>query len=296
MFEGMNFGRQLKKLRKAHGFRQKDLARVFRVAQSTIANYEQGIRFPDEEMLRRLADTFSVSIDYLLGRSVEGRSAYTRDDRTLKAPGSPDPRVVKFVGMVLRSDLEGAEGIVAESLKNKRGVSRVYMDLFQPALYEVGRMWETGEIDVSEEHYFSQVVQDQMARMTGKLKGGRKGPLFVGFSAGGELHDIGIRMVSDVLALHGWKSLYLGNNIPTLSIIKTIGDHKADMVGISATMTYHVNPTAALIRAIRNTDSYRPVKIIVGGRVFNIEDDLWKKVGADHYAADIGQVIADFGR
>ena len=39
------------------------------LAQTTIANYEQGKRFPDEETLLKIADFFNVSMDYLFGRS-----------------------------------------------------------------------------------------------------------------------------------------------------------------------------------------------------------------------------------
>ena len=39
------------------------------LAQTTIANYEQGKRFPDEQTLLKIADFFNVSMDYLFGRS-----------------------------------------------------------------------------------------------------------------------------------------------------------------------------------------------------------------------------------
>lgn len=63
------FTERLKELRKAHQLRQKDLAKDLEVARTTIANYEQGTRFPDKETLLALANYFAVSTDYLLGRS-----------------------------------------------------------------------------------------------------------------------------------------------------------------------------------------------------------------------------------
>lgn len=60
---------RLKNLRKKNNLRQQDLATKLGVARTTIANYEQGTRFPDKDTLNSLANFFNVSIDYLLGRS-----------------------------------------------------------------------------------------------------------------------------------------------------------------------------------------------------------------------------------
>ena len=45
----------------------KDLAAKLHLAPSTLGNYVQGTREPDYDTLRRIADYFGVSIDYLLG-------------------------------------------------------------------------------------------------------------------------------------------------------------------------------------------------------------------------------------
>ncbi len=293
--EMITFGQQLKKLRKEQGLRQKDLAQIFQVAQSTIANYEQGTRFPDEEMLRRLADTFGVSIDYLLGRAVDNRSAEAPQGFGAIETAPVDPEVKRFIHLVLDSSLGEAESMIAGKFRKQPDITRVYMELLQPALYEIGRRWETGEIDVGEEHYFSRIVQDLMARVTRNLNGRKEGPVFVGFSISGELHDIGVRMVSDVLSVKGWKTVYLGSNLPTPSVIKAIIDHGADLVGISVTMSYHINAAAALIRTIRNAEIPKPIKIIVGGQALIVEPELWKKIGADYFLENVEQVESEFG-
>lgn len=64
-----DFKDRLKNLRSQKKFRQKDLATKLGIARTTIANYEQGTRFPDKETLKNIANFFDVSIDYLLGRS-----------------------------------------------------------------------------------------------------------------------------------------------------------------------------------------------------------------------------------
>ena len=91
-----DFATRLRELRVDADLRQKDLADALGVAQTTIANYEQGARFPDEMNLRRIADHLNVSLDYLLGRTnvnllaqdVQYPGGYSREDGEQLAPMS----------------------------------------------------------------------------------------------------------------------------------------------------------------------------------------------------------------
>lgn len=61
--------KRLKTLREDKDLSQKDLASFLGVSPSTIGMYESDKRTPDSEMLKRIADYFNVSLDYLLGRT-----------------------------------------------------------------------------------------------------------------------------------------------------------------------------------------------------------------------------------
>lgn len=65
----MNFGKNLQNLRTERGIFQKELAAALHLSVGTVSNYEEGISYPDPEMLCRIADYFQVSTDYLLGRT-----------------------------------------------------------------------------------------------------------------------------------------------------------------------------------------------------------------------------------
>lgn len=59
----------IKYLRSTKGISQQKLADKLGVSRSTIAMWETGQSQPDHDMLKKLAELFSVSVDYLLGRS-----------------------------------------------------------------------------------------------------------------------------------------------------------------------------------------------------------------------------------
>lgn len=63
----LNLADKLKSLRKQKKLTQMQVAERLWVTKSIISAYESGIRYPSLDMLVKLAQTYSVSTDYLLG-------------------------------------------------------------------------------------------------------------------------------------------------------------------------------------------------------------------------------------
>lgn len=69
--------KNLKKIREKKGISQTTLAKDLNLVKSTICQYEKGNRYPDIDMLIKLADYFNTSIDYLVDRVNEPIKAAT---------------------------------------------------------------------------------------------------------------------------------------------------------------------------------------------------------------------------
>lgn len=65
----MSFGSRLRQLRLENNMTQEDLSKKLNVSRATVGRYETDERFPDKDILKNIADTFNVSIDYLLERT-----------------------------------------------------------------------------------------------------------------------------------------------------------------------------------------------------------------------------------
>lgn len=63
------FGRRLKELREEKDMKQSDLAKILECSSSAIGMYEQGRRYVDLDGLKKIAEYFDVSADYLIGRT-----------------------------------------------------------------------------------------------------------------------------------------------------------------------------------------------------------------------------------
>ena len=61
----------IKKARNDRHLSQRALADIIGVSQQTVGSWEVGRTSPDNEMLKKLANYFNVSVDYLLGRTDE---------------------------------------------------------------------------------------------------------------------------------------------------------------------------------------------------------------------------------
>lgn len=64
-------GDKLRKLRTDRKLLQEELGKKVGVSASTIGMYEQNRREPDNNILKKIADYFNVSTDYLLDHSVK---------------------------------------------------------------------------------------------------------------------------------------------------------------------------------------------------------------------------------
>jgi transcriptional regulator with XRE-family HTH domain len=64
----MDFGANLKKLRKEKNVTQQQLADVLCVDKTSISKWENGFNYPNQNIQLMIADYFGVTVDYLLGR------------------------------------------------------------------------------------------------------------------------------------------------------------------------------------------------------------------------------------
>ena len=61
---------RIKELRKERNLTQKEIADALKITPQVMSRYERGDHEPDIATLKRLADFFCVSIDYLVGADV----------------------------------------------------------------------------------------------------------------------------------------------------------------------------------------------------------------------------------
>lgn len=71
------FGTKLRELRIENGFKQGEIAQIFKVSKTTICQYETSKQEPTLSLLIEIAKYFKVTTDYLLGlENEDGTKTY----------------------------------------------------------------------------------------------------------------------------------------------------------------------------------------------------------------------------
>lgn len=63
------FQERMKQLRKEKNLTLDKLSDILNTTKATLSRYENGLRVPNIEFIRELANVFNVSVDYLLGKT-----------------------------------------------------------------------------------------------------------------------------------------------------------------------------------------------------------------------------------
>jgi methanogenic corrinoid protein MtbC1 len=144
----------------------------------------------------------------------------------------------------------------------------IYMDVFQEALYEIGRLWETNQITVADEHMGTAITQYVMSNLYPHLEIAeeRRGKAVM-TGVQGELHQVGANMVADVLEADGWDVMFLGTNVPAAGVVQSIRQHGADLFGISSTMLFNIPKVIQLVELVRR-EFGESVHVMLGGGAF----------------------------
>jgi len=262
-----------------------------------------GLRFPDQVLpttLQCIGDALQEVLPEEL-RAMAGEYVKAGLGQLAQAPSvlptfiSQDAPwadlATEYLNALLRGERHVASRLILEAVDRGAPIKDLYLHVFQPSQHEIGRLWQMNQISVAREHYCTAATQLIMSQLYPYIFATERiCRRLVATCVGGELHEIGIRMVADFFEMAGWDTYYLGANTPTESVVRTVAEREADVLGVSATITFHVSAVADLIASVRASEA-GDVKILVGGYPFNVAPDLWRRVGADGCAHDAQEAV-----
>ncbi len=205
-------------------------------------------------------------------------------------------RKLEFLRALLEGDHRKCMTIASGAVRSSEDLERFYMQVVKPAMYEIGALWENDEISVAQEHLASAIVTRMMGALdAAELVVPDKDKRVVVTSSASEFHEIGAWMVSDFFENRGWQVRYLGANTPVSDLLDLLRDFRPSVLALSVTMPFNLVAAKKLIEAVKADDDTAGLKIIVGGRVFNQNEGLWRAMGADGYAPDLSGIEGVIG-
>lgn len=138
-----------------------------------------------------------------------------------------------------------------------------------PVLHLIGERWRRGELNIWEEHLASQVTLAATEHLHRQLpRAPSNGQLALCGCPEGDLHEIALHMVTEVLEVEGWRVLSLGPNTPLFSFADAVRRFAPQLVCISATIVHDLERLRRDYGDFYRTARQQGTRIVIGGAAF----------------------------
>lgn len=107
-------------------------------------------------------------------------------------------------------------------LLSEKTFKDVFYSVFIPLMQELGYLWQTDTISPAHEHFITYLIKQKLLINTEKvqtLTPTKDDKVFVLFLPSNEIHELGIMYLNYEILLNGYQTIYLGESIPTESLL-----------------------------------------------------------------------------
>ena len=187
--------------------------------------------------------------------------------------------------------LDRAVAATQEGLRGGIEPTVLLFDAMIPALEEVGRRFETGEVFLPEMLIAANAMQGAMTILRPLIVAAGVETIgrFVMGTVAGDIHDVGKKLCDVMLEGAGFEVIDLGINVPGQRFVDAIREVHPDVVGMSAFLTTTALEFARNIELIEEAGLRDQVKILIGGAP--VDQAMVDSVGADGFAPDASSAV-----
>jgi methanogenic corrinoid protein MtbC1 len=202
-------------------------------------------------LIKRLMDQghrpgrlFSASEDDLLLLAGSSRAA--------PAAAPADELVVAQVLTLIKAhDAPGLRQALNQAML-RQGLQHFVADTVAPLNRIVGDAWMRGELEVFEEHLYSEQMKSLLRQAIGSVPASTDGrPRILLTTVPEERHALGLLMVEGLFALDGATCISLGTQTPLADIQQAAAAHRADVVALSFSSAFPARQMPPLLRQLR---------------------------------------------
>ena len=162
--------------------------------------------------------------------AAEAASAALEDERP--SDGMLEDLAARLSTAISRYDEAATHSVLDDSLA-VFGLEKTLRHVVLPTLTEVGDGWKRGEIEISQEHFASNLIRGRLLALT-RFWGRGTGPLALLACAPGEMHDITLLAFGVVLRSHSWRILFLGADTPIATLARAAETTSPALVVVSS--------------------------------------------------------------
>jgi len=211
----------------------------------------------------------------------------------IQAPSlPPSTAITNYSQALLAGHRNIAVRRVVEAMARGDSLVDLSVDLVQPALYQIGELWEQNRISVAQEHLATAITQNALAAGFAQAEFREPNGRSAVFACiEDNHHGIGLRMVSDAFEVAGWDVSFLGTNTPTPAIVSFVAETNPDLLGLSAGLAHQVITLRGVIERMRAELGNSAPQIVIGGLPLDAHRGSVLRLGADECFFDAREAV-----
>lgn len=237
------------------------------LAKDTLRVWERRYGFPHPERDangERLYPAAQVErlrlIKRLMDQGFRPGKLVVADDSELLALGSPpqhaqaapgDAVLEEIIMLTRANDAAGLRSALSQTM-HRQGLQRFVLETVPLLNAAVGDAWMRGQIQVFEEHLYTEQMQSLLRQAILALPPGAGRPRVVLTTVPEEQHVLGILMSECLLTLEGATCISLGTQTPIADIARAAIAHEADIVALSFSSAFSSRQVAPLLEQLRS--------------------------------------------
>jgi len=131
------------------------------------------------------------------------------------------------------------------------GLQRFVLEVAAPLSTLVGEAWAAGEIEIFDEHVYSEQIAQLLRRAMGSETHAWQRPRVLLTTPPGEAHQLGLLMACACIVVEGAQCISLGPQTPIAEIVHAARAHQVDIVGLSFSRAMKPRAAGTLLGELR---------------------------------------------
>ena len=145
------------------------------------------------------------------------------------------------------------------------GIERFVVEHCAPLNRLIGDAWARGELEIFEEHLYTESMQAVLRNAIGSIPAPGAHPRVLLTTVPNEAHGLGLLMAEALLELNGCRCVSLGTQTPIREVVRAAVAQRADIVALSFSASLNPNLVVDALAELRGQLPAH-IEIWVGGR------------------------------
>ncbi|WP_253256440.1 corrinoid protein [Moorella sp. E306M] len=196
-----------------------------------------------------------------------------------------------IISAILRGDADGVLKSISSGLQIGMSADEILEEAMIPATVQTLDKYQGADFYIPDVINASHAIEAGLFALKPYIKKGlhKRRKIVIG-TVEGDIHDIGKNLVALSLSYAGFEVVDLGVNVSPAEFVRSVEQHRPEILAMSALLTTTMGEMARVIKALEKHHLRKSVRVLVGGGP--VTREFAESIGADAYASSAREAIS----